>query len=105
MKYIQKTLQDSHDNDVACWIASEGAFNILQNTAKLKVAGWKSKDAYNAGKSASDEPKWVEFKLSDLQSFEAVWAEIAMRLISQGAPFEGGTIEDTEPEVVNENPS
>ncbi len=93
MKYIEKIVQNEQGFDVPCWVATEGSFDILTGKARLKMAGWKDAQAF-VDKRPSAGHIWVELELTSLQSFETVWGELAMRLISEGK-FEGGVIADT----------
>lgn len=94
MKYIEKTLTNGQGYDVTCWVASEGSFNVLTGMAKLKMTGWKDADAF-VGKKPHADQKWVELEMSSLKSFESVWGELALKLVTGGA-FENGIINDTE---------
>lgn len=94
MKYIDKSLVNDQDYAVTCWVATEGSFNILTGKAKLKMVGWKNVETFNAKKPQADQ-KWIELELASLQSFEAVWTELATKLVTSGV-FEGGEIKDTE---------
>lgn len=95
MKYIEKTgVQDSAGHENLCWVAVSGGFDLASNNASIWLQGYKDKDAFLAGMKPADS-KMISVKLSDLLSFEAVWGELAMKLVSEGT-FEGGTIKDTE---------
>jgi hypothetical protein len=93
MKYIEKILQNNQGFDVTCWVATEGSFNVMTGKARLRMSGWKDAEAFAARKPHADST-WVELELSSLQSFETVWGELAMRLVSEGK-FAQGEIKDT----------
>lgn len=94
MKYIFKTgIKDSSNHENICWLAAEGSFNVLTGKAKLKMVGWKDVEAFQS-KAAPADSKWVELELSSLKTFEAVWGEIAMRLVGEGV-FLNGEIKET----------
>lgn len=84
---------DGADHENTCWVAKAGSFDLATDSASMMLVGYKDTQAFMNGKSFADTAN-VQFKLSDLTTFEAVWTEIATKLVSPGGPFEGGTIED-----------
>ena len=95
MKYIEKTIENEQGYDVTCWVAVSGSFSLSENQGKITLLGWKDVDAYNEKKAPSDT-KTETFALSDLQSFETVWTEIAGKLVTLSINFSNGEIKDTE---------
>ena len=85
----------AHEN--TCWVAKAGSFDLAEDRASMMLFGYKDGQAFLDGKSHADSVN-VHFKLSELATFEAVWTEIATKLVSPGGPFEGGAIVDVAPE-------
>ena len=98
MKYIEQTIENEQGFNSTFWLCVSGSFSLDENKGKITLVGWKDVQAYKDKKAPSDQ-KTETFALSDLQSFEAVWAEIAGRLTTSSTNFENATIKDTEQET------
>lgn len=95
MKYIEKSgINDPSNHENICWVAANGSFALKEDDAYVTLYGYKDVTSFLSGAQPADNKK-VHVALSSLQTFEAVWSELALRLISEGT-FEGGTIKDTE---------
>ena len=92
MKVIQKSLTNASGHENACWIAVNGSFSLINNSGSVQLVGWKDVESFSAGLKPDDN-KMVDFILTDISTFGAVWTEIATKLISEGT-FAGGSLVD-----------
>lgn len=92
MKYIEKILTDNREHENNCWVAVKGSFNLgiindfdlnesIEGYANLVLYGWKNKEAFLNNAEYSDI-RTIQIKLNDIQAFEAMWAEIAGKIIT-----------------------
>jgi hypothetical protein len=107
MKVIVKSIVNGAGHTDTCHVAESGDLDLVGGQGWLTFYGYASKEAFSAGKSASPAVR-VPLKFSDivqtcgefpsdLTVFEALWAALAYRMISDPAsPYFGGTIEDAD---------
>lgn len=98
MKYIEQAIENEQGYTVSCWVAVAGSFSLSENQGRITLVGWKDVDAYKAKKAPSDQ-KIETFALSDLQNFEAVWGEIASKLVTASTNFRNAQIKDTNAQI------
>lgn len=107
--YIEKSIESDTGHENCYWEAFGGRFNLLlsngpsgpevadiPNKGVINIAGWKNKEAKEAGKKSQDT-KTVAVDLSELESFPAFFTELAQKLVQdETSPFYKGIIKDTE---------
>ena len=92
MKVITKSIENGAGFPVSCWVATSGSYDLSSGSGTVTLEGYKDVTAFQEHKQSCDG-RTIRFSLSDLSSFEAVWTEIATKLVTSGE-LAGGSIVD-----------